>query len=137
MSINLRYRLGRLFRKCGYRLARDYRWPEVHGNLLALGFALLRARRNGTIHVLQIGAFDGHACDPLLEVLQNENVSAILVQPQKITYKHLIARYAANQRVPLNHAAAANSHSQVTLYVHVSGAASAASPSNQHHLPIG
>src|ERR1700758_5322682 len=99
MSINPRYQLGRLFRKCGYRLARDYRWPEVHGNLLGLGFALLRARRDRTIHVLQLGAFDGHACDPLLEILQKENASAILVEPQKSPYERLLARYASNPRV--------------------------------------
>ena len=137
MSINLRYRLGRLFRKCGYRLARDYRWPEVHGNLLALGFALLRARRNGTIHVLQIGAFDGHACDPLLEVLQNENVSAILVEPQKIPYARLVARYATNPRVSLINAAVAERDGVVKLYVPGSGASPTASLIRQHHRRFG
>jgi FkbM family methyltransferase len=137
MSINLRYQLGRLFRKCGYRLARDYRWPEVHGNLLVLGFALLRARRNGTIHVLQIGAFDGYACDSLLEVLQNENVSAILVEPQKIPYERLAARYATNPRISLINAAVAEHDGVVKLYVPDSDASPKASLIAQHHRRFG
>jgi len=137
MSINLRYELGRLFRKCGYRLTRDYRWPEVHGNLLVLGFALLRARRNGTIRVLQIGAFDGHACDPLLEILQNENISAILVEPQKIPYQRLVERYGTNPRISLINAAVAECDGVVKLYVPDSGASPKASLLAQHHRRFG
>jgi FkbM family methyltransferase len=137
MSINFRYHLGRLFRKCGYRLARDYRWPEVRGNLLVLGFALLRARRSGTIHVLQIGAFDGHACDPLLEILQNENVSAILVEPQKIPYERLVARYATNPRISLINAAVAECDGAVKLYVPGSADSPKASLIAEHHRRFG
>jgi len=137
MSVNLRYQLGRLFRKCGYRVARDYRWPEIHGNLLVLGFALLRARRNGTIHVLQIGAFDGDACDPLLEILQNENVFAILVEPQKIPYEQLVARHTANPRVSLINAAVAERDGVVKLYVPGPDASPKASLMPQHYRRFG
>jgi FkbM family methyltransferase len=137
MPINLRYQIGRLFRNCGYRLARDYRWPEVHGNLLALGFALLRAMRKGTIHVLQIGAFDGHACDPLLEILQNENVSAILVEPQEIPYQRLVARYGTNPRVCLINAAVAERDGVLKLYVPGSADSPKASLIAQHHRRFG
>ena len=137
MPINLRYQIGRLFRNCGYKLARDYRWPEVHGNLLALGFALLRAMRKGTIHVLQIGAFDGQICDPLLEILQNENVSAILVEPQKIPYERLVARYSTNPRVCLINAAVAEHDGVVKLYVPGSAASPKASLIAQHHRRFG
>jgi hypothetical protein len=51
MSINLRYQLGRLFRKCDYRLAREHRWPQVHGNLLLPGFSLLRSAHHGLIQL--------------------------------------------------------------------------------------
>ena len=57
--INFRYRAGQLLKKLGYKLSRDYRWPEVHGDLLLLGFALLRAYHRGLIQIVQIGAFDG------------------------------------------------------------------------------
>lgn len=59
MSNNLRYQLGRLFRKCGYRLTREYRWPQIHGNLLLPRFSLLRSRHHGLIQIVQIGVFDG------------------------------------------------------------------------------
>ena len=137
MPISLRYQLGRVFRKCGYRLAREYRWPEIHGNLLVLGFGLLRARQKGTIHVLQIGAFDGHACDPLLEILQDENVSAILVEPQKIPYEHLVARYATNPRVCLINAAVAERDGVIKLYVPGSSPSPNASLIAQHHRRFG
>ena len=137
MSINLRYQLGRLFRKCGYRLARDDRWPQVHGNILVLGFALLRAKQKGTIHVLQIGAFDGDACDPLLEILQDDNVSAILMEPQKIPYERLVERYATNPRVSLINAAVAEHDGVVKLYVPGSVASPKASLIAQHHRRFG
>jgi len=137
MSVNLRYQLGRLFRKCGYRLAREYRWPATHGNLLVLGFALLQARRRRTIRVLQIGAFDGNACDPLSEILQHENVSAILVEPQKIPYDRLVERYAANPRVRPINAAVAEHDGVVQLYVTGSGASQTASLIAQHHHRFG
>src|SRR5437588_3950638 len=137
MSINPRYQLGRLFQKCGYRLARDYRWPEVHGNLLVLGFALLRAKQKGTIHVLQIGACDGHACDPFLEILQDEKVSAILVEPQIIPYERLLAHYGTNPRVSLINAAVAERDGVVKLYVPGSDASPTASLVAQHHRRFG
>jgi FkbM family methyltransferase len=109
----------------------------VHGNLLVLGFALLRARENGTIHVLQIGAFDGHACDPLFEVLQSDNVSAILVEPQKIPYERLMARYATNPKVSLINAAVAENDGVTKLYVPDSDASTKASLIAQHHRRFG
>jgi len=54
MSIHLRYELGRLLRKCGHRITRDYRWPEIHGNLLLLGFSLLRSRHDGLIQLCRL-----------------------------------------------------------------------------------
>jgi hypothetical protein len=30
MSIDLRYELGRLLRKFGYGITREYRWPEIY-----------------------------------------------------------------------------------------------------------
>lgn len=137
MPISLRYQLGRLFRRCGYKLARDYRWPEIHGNLLALGFALLRVKQKGTIRVLQIGAFDGHACDPLVEILQDENISAILMEPQRIPYERLVERYGNNPRVSLINAAVAEHDGVVKLYVPGSVASPKASLIAQHHRRFG
>src|SRR5438477_12933449 len=131
--INSRYRAGQLLKKLGYKLSRDYRWPEVHGDLLLLGFALLRAYHRGLIQIVQIGAFDGQVDDPVADILQNENVSAILVEPQKIPYERLIARYATNPRVCLINAAVAEHDGVVKLYVPGSADSPKASLMAQHH----
>ena len=135
--INFRYRAGQLLKKLGYKLSRDYRWPEVHGDLLLLGFALLRAYHRGLIQIVQIGAFDGQVDDPVADILQNENVSAILVEPQKIPYERLVARYATNPRVCLINAAVAEHDGVVKLYVPGSAASPKASLFAQHHRRFG
>src|SRR5206468_12205571 len=117
MSIHLRYELGRLLRKCGYRITREYRWPEIHGNLLLLGFSLLRSGHHGLIQIVQIGAFDGQVADPLADILRLENVYAVLVEPQTIPYKALVVHYEGNPRISLVNAAVAESDGEVILYV--------------------
>jgi FkbM family methyltransferase len=72
-----------------------------------------------------------------LEVLQNENVSAILVEPQKIPYERLVERYATNPRVSLINAAVAERDGVVKLYVPDSGASPMASLIAQHHRRFG
>jgi hypothetical protein len=67
MSIHMRHELGRSLRKCGYGITREYRWPEIHGNLLLPGFSLLRSRHYGRIQIVQIGTFDGQVADPLAD----------------------------------------------------------------------
>src|SRR5438132_5810278 len=117
MSIHLRYELGRLLRKCGHRISRDYRWPEVHGNLLLLGFSLLRAHYRGEIQIVQVGAFDEQIDDPLEHILRDKNVSAVLVEPQTSPYEALVARYGSNPRISVVNAAVAETDGQATLYV--------------------
>ena len=135
--IKFRYRAGQLLKKLGYKVSRDYRWPEIHGNLLLLGFSLLRAHYDGLIQIVQVGAFDGQVDDPLNDILQNENVSAILVEPQKIPYVRLAARYATNPRVCLINAAVAEHDGVAKLYVPGSGASPQASIIAQHHRRFG
>jgi FkbM family methyltransferase len=135
--INFRYRAGQLLKTLGYKLSRDYRWPEVHGDLLLLGFALLRSYHRGLIQIVQIGAFDGQVDDAVADILQNENVSAILVEPQKIPYERLAARYATNPRVCLINAAVAEHDGVVKLYVPGSDASPKASLFAQHHRRFG
>src|SRR5208282_5777520 len=125
--MNIRYQLGRFLNKCGYKMARDYRWPEFHGNLLLLGFSLLSARKSGIMRVLQIGAFDGHACDPLEEILRNERVAAVLVEPQTAPCESLARRYAGNPRIRMINAAVGEFDGKATLYVPSSEASPMAS----------
>jgi FkbM family methyltransferase len=72
-----------------------------------------------------------------VEILQNENVSAILVEPQKIPYERLIALYANNPRVCLINAAVAEHDGVVKLYVPGSVASPKASLIAQHHRRFG
>jgi FkbM family methyltransferase len=72
-----------------------------------------------------------------LEILKNENVSAILVEPQKIPYERLVARYATNRRVSLVNAAVAEHDGVVKLYVPGSAASPKASLIAQHHRRFG
>ncbi len=137
MSIHLRYELGRLLRKCGYRITREYRWPEIDGNLLLLGFSLLRSRHHGLIQIVQIGAFDGQVADPLADILRLENVSAVLVEPQTIPYKALVAHYEGNPGISLVNAAIAESDGEVILYVPSSRESPKASLIAGHHRRFG
>jgi FkbM family methyltransferase len=118
-------------------MARDYRWPEVHGNLLVLGFSLLLARKHERIQILQIGAFDGHACDPLEEILRDERVTAVLVEPQESPYKSLVKRYAGDPRIRIINAAIGESDGKEMLYVPSSEASPKASLIAQHHNRFG
>jgi FkbM family methyltransferase len=72
-----------------------------------------------------------------LEVLQNEDISAILVEPQKIPYERLAERYASNPRVSLINAAVAEHDGVVKLYVPSSAASPKASLIAQHHRRFG
>ena len=66
---------------------------------------------------MQIGAFDGQVADPLADILRLENVSAVLVEPQTIPYKALVAHYEGNPGISLVNAAIAESDGEVILYV--------------------
>ena len=116
---------------------RDFRWPEVHGNLLLMGFSLLRAREQGIIQVLQIGAFDGVASDPLEEILEDDLISAILVEPQISPYEMLVNRYGNNPKIRLINAAIADKDGTATLYVPSSTASPKASLIASHHRRFG
>jgi len=72
-----------------------------------------------------------------LELLQNENVSAVLVEPQKIPYERLVERYVTNPRVCLINAAVAEHDGVVKLYVPGSAASPKASLIAQHHRRFG
>jgi len=72
-----------------------------------------------------------------LEILQNENVSAILLEPQKIPYQRLVERYATNPRVSLINAAVAEHDGVVKLYLPGSGNSPKASLIAQHHRRFG
>ena len=137
--MNIRYQLGNLLNKVGFRMARTHRWPEVHGNLLLLGFSLVRAKNSGLgdIQILQVGAFDGHARDPLEIILGDERVTAVLVEPQSAPYASLINRYGGNPRIRIVNTVVGEFDGQVTLYVPSAEASPKASVIAKHHKRFG
>jgi FkbM family methyltransferase len=86
---------------------------------------------------VQIGAFDGQVADPLADILRLENVSAVLVEPQTIPYKALVAHYEGNLRMSLVNAAVAESDGEVILYVPSSRESPKASLIAGHHRRFG
>ena len=115
--MNIRFHVGQLAAKNGYKIVRDYKFPETHGNLLQLGLALLKAKVPGPIQVVQVGAFDGQFADPLAKILQDERVTAVLVEPQKKPFESLTKRYASNSRIRLVNGVVAAKEGKATLYV--------------------
>lgn len=135
--MNIRYTLGLLLKKCGYRMARDYRWPEVRGNLAILGYSLLQAKKSGTIQIIQIGAFDGHVADPIEPILRDERVSAILVEPQTAPCQKLVKRYQDNSKIRIVNAAVTEVDGTATLYVPSTEASPMASLKSHHFKRFG
>ena len=135
--MDIRYHLGLLLKKCGYKMTRDYRWPEVHGNLLVLGYSLVQAKQRGPLQIIQIGAFDGQLADPLEPIIQNERVSVILVEPQAVPYQKLVERYKNNSNIRAINAAVSEVDGQTTLYVPSAEASPMASLKKQHFKRFG
>jgi FkbM family methyltransferase len=135
--MNIKYELGRFLNGRGYKMVRDYRWPEIYGNLLFLGFALLRKKEGHKTQILQIGAFDGHMCDPLEAILQNDRVHAILVEPQKIPYESLSRLYHNNPRIHIVNAAIGEFDGEAVLYVPAADPSPKASLIPHHHMRFG
>ena len=86
---------------------------------------------------MQIGAFDGQVADPLADILRLENVSAVLVEPQTVPYKALVAHYEGNPRISLVNAAVAESDGEAILYLPSSRESPKASLIAWHHRRFG
>src|SRR5206468_3260580 len=92
---------------------------------------------HGLIQIVQIGAFDGQVADPLADILRLENVSAVLVEPQTVPYKALVAHYEGNPRISLVNAAVAESDGEAILYLPSSRESPKASLIAWHHRRFG
>lgn len=135
--MSIRYNIGKLFRHFGYRISADYKWPTMEGNLVAMGLTILRARNCSTIQIVQVGAFDGLACDPLSELLTGEDVVALLVEPQAASFEKLQTRYAGNARVSLVNAALTERDGYISLWIPGVEASPKASVDPEHHARFG
>lgn len=130
--MSIRNLVGSALSRLGYKMAADYRWPEVNGNLVEIGMALLRQQGRDPIHLIQVGAFDGLAYDPLFESLQFPNVRAVLVEPQSGPFEELQRCYGSNPRITLLNAAVAPCDGRISLWVPGSVASPKASININH-----
>ena len=124
--MGLKYRVGQLLDRLGYRIVRKDRYPQSTINLVAVGFTLLRSRLEGTLTIIQIGAFDGRHNDPLQRILRHEQgYRAVLVEPQGEPFAELAALYQDRPDVIVEQVAITAEDGPVTLYFH---AATSSSP---------
>jgi FkbM family methyltransferase len=111
------YRLGRAANWLGYGILRSDRIPQGNLNLLEAGFAMLLLAAHRQIRIIQVGAFDGMYSDPLIRVLRDRRVEAILVEPQPEPFHILERTFAHDPRVRLENAAISDRSGQGLLYV--------------------
>jgi FkbM family methyltransferase len=135
--MSIKYHIGQMALKNGYKICRDYKYPEIHGNLLQLGLSLLKTKSLGPIQLVQIGAFDGLLADPLENILKDNRVSAVLVEPQTTPFNALVNRYGSNSRIKLVNGVVAATDGSATLYVPDEDASPKASLSKTHYRRFG
>ncbi|MBU6149165.1 MAG: FkbM family methyltransferase [Verrucomicrobia bacterium] len=134
---NIRFFVGQIIEKNGYKLTKSYRFPCIYADLPALGFVLLQKAKKNKYQFIQIGAFDGRLLDPLEKIITKQNVDALLVEPQASPFQSLMARYANHPNIKLINAAIAGADGNAKLYVPASKASPRASLLAGHHLRFG
>ena len=137
MGIN--YLLGRLLSQLGYTVQRSYRYPRCTLNLVDLAYLALLGSGQRELNVVQIGAFDGVASDPLRRILEmDERVRALLVEPQPVAFERLKAKYTDAGHIALENVAICAHDGETVLYVPSGdGASPEASLDPNHRLRFG
>ncbi len=69
-----------------------------------------------SFNFIQVGAFDGVECDPLLKYLQRFNWNGIMLEPQPQPFNKLIERYNGRDGISVRNAAISSSNGKSTLY---------------------
>src|SRR6476660_496606 len=91
-------------------------------NLLKLDFDhvlsryLVHDKPAGDFFFIQIGAFDGILCDPLVKYLKMYDWKGIMIEPQPSPFKNLSEMYRDRPEIKVKNAAISNSVGQATLY---------------------
>ena len=65
---------------------------------------------------IQVGAFDGVECDPLLKYLQRFDWTGIMLEPQPGPYNKLFDRYKGRNAITVMNAAISDRNGRATLY---------------------
>jgi FkbM family methyltransferase len=113
----INYWLGRAAYRLGYGVLRADRIPQGNLNLLETAFAMLRLLRKDQIRIVQVGAYDGLEQDPLVHVLSDGRVEAILVEPQAEPYRILVRTFAENPRIRIENVAVSDRSGKGLLHV--------------------
>jgi FkbM family methyltransferase len=110
----------------GYRVIRDYRYPQINLKILEVAFAVLRAASSKSIRVLQIGAYEGGDDDPVDCLLDLPGVEAVLVEPQPDAFRILQRRHQERRNIRCIQLAVARNSGKGQLY----------RPKNQGHTAM-
>lgn len=105
----LGYEVLRTNRPAGNDLSRDAELLDVY-----LKPAISGGRK---LKIVQVGANDGYTGDPLVEILQSDNVEAILIEPLPDLGQALRERHADNPRVRIEIAAISDRPETLDLFV--------------------
>jgi FkbM family methyltransferase len=65
---------------------------------------------------IQIGAFDGVQCDPLISYIDKYNWKGVMLEPQPAPYAKLKERYDHNKRIAIRNSAISPSSGKTVLY---------------------
>lgn len=114
--MSIRYWIGGLLRSAGWTAKPTWKEPQSTLNLVELSARLLQAEVENPV-IVQVGAFDGQANDPLVKLLSSDRIgAAYLIEPQPQPAAGLRTRYAENSRIQVIEAALADRDGRVTLY---------------------
>lgn len=118
--------LRNIFKKAGYKITgtkyvlKQFLFP---GNTLQLDFDhalskyLIHSKRSDNdFTFIQVGAFDGVECDPLLKYLQRFDWTGIMLEPQPGPYNKLVERYSNRTGITVKNAAISDRSGRATLY---------------------
>jgi FkbM family methyltransferase len=97
-----------------------WRWPAINALSLAVSAALFKHVRAGRdpsqFTIIQIGAFDGSAADPVRNYIETYGLKALLVEPQPDIFERLVKSYKGNPNVMFENAAISSNNGEAVLH---------------------
>jgi FkbM family methyltransferase len=113
--------------KAGYRVTstkyvlRQFLYPsrilELDFDHVISKYLIHNKQSDEIFNFIQVGAFDGVECDPLLKYLQRFNWNGIMLEPQPRPFSKLIEKYADRDGIFVKNVAISDSNGKSTLYI--------------------
>jgi FkbM family methyltransferase len=115
--MGIKRQIQNLLRRAGYRLT-SLR-PAVHYPYLDVLDILIQAQMNKgtTPYFVQIGANDGQTMDPLSPFIDRYGMPGLMVEPQPIVFKKLVAHRQHLPELSFENALIGSADGQATLYI--------------------